>query len=90
MALPFRIFYKWYYEETHIFQKGDVVMFGKIASAIVAVELVAMAVIGGLTYSEYRYHKGREDMAKEIAVEAKFRELTKDTLENNESQREEA
>lgn len=65
-------------------------MFGKIASAIVAAELVAIAVIGGLTYSEYRYHKGREDMAKEIAVEAKFRELTEATSEGNESTIEEA
>jgi hypothetical protein len=65
-------------------------MFGKIASAIVAAELVAIAVIGGLTYSEYRYQKGREDMAKEIAVEAKFRELTEVTSEGNESTIEEA
>ena len=65
-------------------------MFGKIASAVVAAELIAIAVIGGLTYSEYRYHKGREDMAKEIAVDAKFRELTEVTLERNESTIEEA
>ena len=90
MTLPFRIFSKPYYEETHIFQKGEFNMFGKIASAVVAAELVAIAIIGGLTYSEYRYHKGREDMAKEIAVEAKFRELTEVTLEGDESTIEEA
>lgn len=65
-------------------------MFRKIASAVVAVELVAIAVIGGLTYSEYRYRKGREDMAKEIAVEVKFRELVEETLEKHETTREEA
>lgn len=90
MTLPFRIFCNLYYEETHIFQKGEFIMFGKIASAIVAVELVAMAVIGGLTYSEYRYHQGRADAAKEIAIEATFRKLVDETNEKHETQQEEA
>jgi hypothetical protein len=72
------------------FRKEIFIMFGKIAKTIIAVELAAMAVIGGWVYSEVRYHQGREDAAKEIAVEAKFRELAKETLEKHGSEKEEA
>lgn len=65
-------------------------MFVKIAKTIVAVELIAATVLGGWIYSEFRYHQGREDAAKEIAVEAKFRELVKETVEKHDSTKGEA
>lgn len=62
-------------------------MFGKIAKTIIVAEIIGAVALGGLIYSEIRYHRGRIDAATEIGD--KFRELLKETTEKHDSEKEE-